>query len=49
MRAGEEHVPKYPHYKPKNLGVVRIDGRDHYLGGLLPGNWSSRNGSPPVD
>ncbi len=25
-------VPKYRHYKPKNLGVVRIDGRDHYLG-----------------
>ena len=25
-------IPKYRHYKPKNLGVVRIDGRDHYLG-----------------
>jgi len=25
-------VPRYRHYKPKNLGVVRIDGRDHYLG-----------------
>src|SRR5437868_4348702 len=24
--------PKYRHYKPKNLAVVRIDGRDHYLG-----------------
>jgi integrase len=25
-------VPKYRHYKPKNLGVVRIDGQDFYLG-----------------
>ena len=25
-------APKYRHYKPKNLAVVRIDGRDHYLG-----------------
>ncbi len=24
--------PKYRHYKPKNLAVVRLDGRDHYLG-----------------
>jgi hypothetical protein len=24
--------PKYRHYKPKNLGVVRIDGKDYYLG-----------------
>jgi integrase len=24
--------PKYRHYRPKNLAVVRIDGRDHYLG-----------------
>ena len=24
--------PKYRHYKPKNLGVVRIDGKYHYLG-----------------
>jgi integrase len=32
MPAIGEHVPKYRHYKPKNLGVVRIDGRDHYLG-----------------
>lgn len=23
---------KYRHYKPKDLAVVRIDGRDHYLG-----------------
>jgi hypothetical protein len=25
-------VPKYRHYRPKNLGVVRLDGRDVYLG-----------------
>jgi hypothetical protein len=25
-------VPKYRHYKPKDLAVVRINGRDHYLG-----------------
>ena len=25
-------LPKYRHYKPKNLGVVPIDGRDYYLG-----------------
>jgi integrase len=24
--------PKYRHYQPKNLAVVRIDGTDHYLG-----------------
>ena len=24
--------PKYRHYKPKDLAVVRIDGKDHYLG-----------------
>jgi len=24
--------PKYRHYRPKNLGVVRINGIDHYLG-----------------
>lgn len=24
--------PQYRHYRPKNLGVVRIDGKDHYLG-----------------
>jgi integrase len=32
MAAIGDHVPKYREYKPKNLGVVRIDGRDHYLG-----------------
>jgi len=25
-------VPKYRHYKPKDLGMVVIDGRAHYLG-----------------
>jgi uncharacterized OB-fold protein len=25
-------LPKYRHYKPKTLAVVRIDGRDAYLG-----------------
>ena len=32
MAASPERTPKYRHYKPKDLGVVRIDGRDHYLG-----------------
>lgn len=26
------HDPKYRHYKPKGLAVVRVDGRDVYLG-----------------
>jgi len=26
------HLPKYRHYKPKNLAVVRFDGKDIYLG-----------------
>jgi hypothetical protein len=30
--SAENPLPKYRHYKPKNLAVVRIDGRDHYLG-----------------
>ena len=25
-------TPKYRQYKPKNLAVVRIEGRDQYLG-----------------
>jgi len=25
-------IPKYRHYKPKDLAVVRINGKDHYLG-----------------
>src|ERR1700685_614656 len=24
--------PAYRHYRPKNLAVVRIEGKDHYLG-----------------
>ena len=33
-------LPKYRHYKPKNLAVVRIDGRDHYLGKYgSPASW----------
>ena len=32
MAGIDRHVPKCRHYKPKDLAVVRIDGRDHYLG-----------------
>jgi len=32
MSQARRSNPKYRHYKPKNLGVVRIDGKDHYLG-----------------
>jgi len=32
-----ERLPKYRHYKPKDLAVVRLDGRDIDLG---------RHGSP---
>lgn len=32
MPVGRSSPPKYRHYRPKNLAVVRIDGRDHYLG-----------------
>ena len=32
MTPSTPRIPKYRHFKPKNLGVVRIDGRDHYLG-----------------
>jgi integrase len=32
MSSSPERTPKYRHYKPKDLGVVRIDGRDFYLG-----------------
>ena len=32
--------PKYRHYRPKNLAVVRIDGRDRYLGAYdSPESW----------
>jgi integrase len=32
MLNSSRRVPSYRHYKPKNLGVVRIDGKDNYLG-----------------
>lgn len=32
MSASRTRTPKYRHYKPKDLGVVRIDGRYVYLG-----------------
>ncbi len=32
MSKSRRRIPKYRHYKPKYLAVVRIDGRDHYLG-----------------
>ncbi len=32
MSSSPHQAPKYRHYKPKDLAVVRIDGRDHYLG-----------------
>ncbi len=32
MPTRPHRVPKYRHYTPKNLAVVRIDGHDHYLG-----------------
>jgi hypothetical protein len=32
MLAGTPRLPKYRHYKPKDLAVVRINGHDIYLG-----------------
>jgi integrase len=32
MSAEAQKAPKYRHYKPKDLAVVRISGKDHYLG-----------------
>jgi len=32
MPADMPSLPKYRHYKPKDLAVVRLDGRDLYLG-----------------
>jgi integrase len=32
MPTQRQSSPAYRHYKPKNLAVVRIDGRDFYLG-----------------
>ena len=28
----KRRIPKYRHHKARNLAVVRIDGKDHYLG-----------------
>jgi integrase len=34
-------LPKYRHYKPRNLAVVRLNGRDYYLGKYgTPESWS---------
>jgi integrase len=32
MPTSSRRIPKYRHYKPKNLAVVKLNGRDHYLG-----------------
>jgi integrase len=32
MKKNFSNPPKYRHFKPKNLAVVRIAGHDHYLG-----------------
>ena len=32
MPSKRPRTPKYRHYKPKDLAVVRIDGKDQYLG-----------------
>jgi integrase len=38
--SAENSPPKYRHFKPKNLAVVRIDGHDHYLGSYdSPESW----------
>ncbi|QDT64904.1 hypothetical protein [Calycomorphotria hydatis] len=53
-------IPKYRHYKPKNLGVVRIEGNEHYLGKYdsaaswekyhrLIAEWISRDGTPETN
>ena len=31
-QAKHRHVPKYQHFKPRNLAKVRLDGKDIYLG-----------------
>ena len=56
----KRHMPKYRHYKPKNLGVVRLEGKDHYLGRhdspesweayhRLIAEWLSGNGHASAD
>ena len=59
MPSRRRRTPKYRHYKPKDLAVVRIDGKDHYLGRYdsaeswekyhrLVAEWLSRpSGAPP--
>jgi integrase len=53
-------LPKYRHYRPKDLAVVRIDGRDHYLGRYrsdesfraykrLVGAWVLATWAPDID
>jgi integrase len=40
MPAKSTHQPKYRHYKPKDLAVVRLGGRDVYLGKFnSPESW----------
>jgi integrase len=40
MPTRDRRVPKYRHYKPKDLAVVRIGGHDHYLGKVdSPESW----------
>jgi hypothetical protein len=35
-------VPSYRHYTPKNLGVVRVNGQDQYLGPYnSPESWET--------
>lgn len=29
---GRTRIPKYRHFRPKDLAVVRLNGRDYYLG-----------------
>jgi len=58
-KARKIRQPKYRHYKPKNLAVVRIGGKDHYLGEYdskeswqkyhkLLADCQSRQGLPPA-
>jgi len=28
----QDHIPAYSHHKPSGQAVVRLNGRDHYLG-----------------
>jgi len=37
-------IPKYRHFRPKDLAVVRIDGRDYYLGRYFYCNRFRRGG-----